>query len=104
MCIGSNTVVLIDGKIGDKACLSSLSLVLRHESLPPNTRWHGIPAEPLLEGAAQAAHHAEKEKDKFVIIDPEDKSETESDDEEMVVVVEKADKDSSKKREVAIIA
>jgi acetyltransferase-like isoleucine patch superfamily enzyme len=44
--IGSSAVVLIGGAMGDKACLSSLSMVMRSEELPPNSKWHGLPAKP----------------------------------------------------------
>lgn len=62
--IGSSAVVLIGGAMGDKATLSSLSMVMRSEELPPNSKWHGLPAKPheeadLEAGAKAAAHHAE---------------------------------------------
>jgi hypothetical protein len=63
--IGSSAVVLLGGEMGDKATLGSLSLVMRHESLPANTTWHGLPAQPALTHAAsgddeaglEAGHH-----------------------------------------------
>jgi acetyltransferase-like isoleucine patch superfamily enzyme len=44
--VGKDAVVLLGAELKDGAALSSLSLVMRHESLPPNSKWHGSPAEP----------------------------------------------------------
>lgn len=42
--IGISSVVLYDSKMEDNAQLNSLSLVMKGETLPENTRWSGIPA------------------------------------------------------------
>jgi acetyltransferase-like isoleucine patch superfamily enzyme len=44
--VGCNSVVLLGAEMQDGSALSALSLVMRHESLPPNSKWHGSPAEP----------------------------------------------------------
>ena len=41
--IGNMSVVLYDSDIGDKANIQSLSLVMKGDKLPPNTKWEGIP-------------------------------------------------------------
>lgn len=56
--IGSSAVVLIGGAMGDKAALSSLSMVMRSEELPPNSKWHGLPAKPQEELDIEAAKMA----------------------------------------------
>ncbi len=42
--IGGQAVVLYDTEMGDGSSLGSLSLLMKGESLPPNTRWEGSPA------------------------------------------------------------
>jgi non-ribosomal peptide synthetase-like protein len=42
--IGASSVVLYDTRIGRGAVLEDLSLVMKGESLPAATRWHGTPA------------------------------------------------------------
>jgi len=42
--VGSRAVVLYDSELGEGAELDSLSLVMKGESLPPGSRWRGIPA------------------------------------------------------------
>ena len=42
--VGACSVVLYSTKIGDGAVLEDLSLVMKGESLPAETRWHGAPA------------------------------------------------------------
>ncbi len=42
--VGPRSVVLYDAALGDGAVLDALSLVMKGESLPPETRWRGIPA------------------------------------------------------------
>ncbi len=43
--VGTRAVVLYSTHVGDDARLSHLSLVMKGESLPPATRWSGIPAQ-----------------------------------------------------------
>ena len=43
--LGSNSVILLGGEMGDRATLNALSLLMREESLPPKTHWVGIPAQ-----------------------------------------------------------
>jgi non-ribosomal peptide synthetase-like protein len=42
--VGAWTLVLYDTRIGDRAAVEELSLVMKGEVLPPGTRWAGIPA------------------------------------------------------------
>ncbi|HEY4330008.1 MAG TPA: Pls/PosA family non-ribosomal peptide synthetase, partial [Phycisphaerae bacterium] len=42
--VGASAVVLYDTTMGDGALLEELSLLMKGESLPPRTRWHGTPA------------------------------------------------------------
>ena len=42
--VGANSVVLYDSVIARGAVLEDLSLVMKGESLPAGTRWHGTPA------------------------------------------------------------
>lgn len=42
--IGCRAIVLYDTSIGQNVTLGPLSLVMKGESLPPNTRWAGIPS------------------------------------------------------------
>ena len=44
--VGSRAVVLYDTRMDDGAALHSLSLLMKGESLPSNTRWEGSPAQP----------------------------------------------------------
>ena len=46
--IGTRSIILYDTIIGEHASLSPLSLLMKGEELPPNTRWRGIPAEAIL--------------------------------------------------------
>ncbi|MCJ0907249.1 Pls/PosA family non-ribosomal peptide synthetase [Rhodococcus sp. ARC_M6] len=43
--IGTRSIVLYDTVIGEDASLSPLSLLMKGEELPAQTRWRGIPAE-----------------------------------------------------------
>ena len=45
--IGAFTTVLYDTDIGDYARLGSLSLIMKGETIPANTRWAGAPAQPV---------------------------------------------------------
>jgi non-ribosomal peptide synthetase-like protein len=45
--IGDRTIVLYDATVGDDAALEPLSLVMKGEQLPGETRWRGIPAEAV---------------------------------------------------------
>ena len=42
--VGTSCVVLYDSVIGPGATLKSLSLLMKGEQLPANTRWQGIPS------------------------------------------------------------
>lgn len=42
--IGARSVVLYDAEVGAGACLDSLSLVMKGETLPTESHWRGIPA------------------------------------------------------------
>jgi non-ribosomal peptide synthetase-like protein len=42
--VGAWTLVLYDTRLGDRAAVEELSLVMKGEVLPPGTRWAGIPA------------------------------------------------------------
>jgi non-ribosomal peptide synthetase-like protein len=42
--IGTRAVVLYDAVVGEEASLDALSLAMKGESIPPATRWQGIPA------------------------------------------------------------
>ena len=42
--VGSGTLVLYDTKMETGASLGELSLLMKGETLPANTRWTGIPA------------------------------------------------------------
>ena len=46
--VGSNSVVLLGAELEDKVSLAPLSLAMRSEVLPRQTKWHGIPAEPYV--------------------------------------------------------
>ncbi|GHP01105.1 peptide synthetase [Reticulibacter mediterranei] len=45
--IGPRSVVLYDAEVGIGASLDALSLVMKGESLPPESHWQGIPARAL---------------------------------------------------------
>ncbi|GAA1877660.1 Pls/PosA family non-ribosomal peptide synthetase [Streptantibioticus ferralitis] len=44
--VGPRSVVLYDAEVGDGTSLDALSLVMKGERLPDQTRWRGIPARP----------------------------------------------------------
>ncbi|MEW6121680.1 MAG: Pls/PosA family non-ribosomal peptide synthetase [Pseudomonadota bacterium] len=45
--IGALTTVLYDTKVGDYAELGVLTIVMKGEAIPGNTRWAGAPAQPM---------------------------------------------------------
>jgi non-ribosomal peptide synthetase-like protein len=45
--VGPGGVVLYDAAVGPGATLDGMSLVMKGETLPPDSRWRGIPARPL---------------------------------------------------------
>ncbi|GAA2900573.1 non-ribosomal peptide synthetase [Pseudonocardia halophobica] len=47
--VGDRAVVLYDAAVGEGTALEPLSLVMKGESLPPHTRWRGIPAQGVAE-------------------------------------------------------
>ncbi|GAB3638248.1 non-ribosomal peptide synthetase [Hymenobacter arcticus] len=48
--VGTSSVVLYDSVIGPGATLKSLSLLMKGEQLPANTRWQGIPSAFISNG------------------------------------------------------
>ncbi|MGB4811330.1 MAG: Pls/PosA family non-ribosomal peptide synthetase [Methylophilaceae bacterium] len=46
VCIGARSTVLYSAFVADNAKLGSLTLVMKGESIPENTRWWGCPAIP----------------------------------------------------------
>jgi len=44
--LGARSSVLYGASIGDRANLGPLTLVMKGESIPANSRWHGCPAAP----------------------------------------------------------
>lgn len=59
--IGAFSTVLYDTKIGDYAQIGNLSLIMKGENLPAQTRWAGAPAQPAKGGDPHAAHAPAKE-------------------------------------------
>ncbi len=47
VCLGPRSSVLYSASVGDNTLLGPLTLVMKGESLPANTRWHGCPAAPV---------------------------------------------------------
>ncbi|MFD4180828.1 Pls/PosA family non-ribosomal peptide synthetase [Rhodococcus sp. NPDC058514] len=45
--VGTRSIVLYDASVGEGAELDALSLLMKGEQLPPNSRWHGIPAQAV---------------------------------------------------------
>jgi non-ribosomal peptide synthetase-like protein len=45
--VGLRAVVLYDAELGAGASLGPLSLAMKGETLPPGSRWHGIPAHAV---------------------------------------------------------
>jgi carbonic anhydrase/acetyltransferase-like protein (isoleucine patch superfamily) len=43
--IGSLSVILYDTKMHDHSLLNGLSLIMKGETLPENTRWQGSPCQ-----------------------------------------------------------
>jgi non-ribosomal peptide synthetase-like protein len=46
--VGAGATVLYDTSVGDWARLGPLTVVMKGESIPPNTEWIGAPAEPFI--------------------------------------------------------
>ncbi|TCR70169.1 Pls/PosA family non-ribosomal peptide synthetase [Bosea sp. BK604] len=53
VCIGAGATVLYDTHVGDYAQIGLLTVIMKGENLPANTRWEGAPAVP----AKAAAEH-----------------------------------------------
>lgn len=51
VCVGAGATVLYDTHVGDYAQIGLLTVIMKGENLPANTRWEGAPAVP-----ATAAH------------------------------------------------
>ena len=49
--IGSNSVVLLGCEMEARASISALSLLMRHETVPVGSRWHGCPAVSVVDAA-----------------------------------------------------
>lgn len=56
--VGAAATVLYDTNIGDYAQLGPLTVVMKGESIPPNSAWIGAPAEPFVH-TPHAEHKAE---------------------------------------------
>ena len=56
--VGAAATVLYDTNVGDFAQLGPLTVVMKGESIPPNTAWIGAPAEPFVH-----PHHAEQKEE-----------------------------------------
>ena len=56
--LGNMAVVLYSTVMKRGACLGPLSLLMKGETLPENSRWCGIPSEPM-QGAATAARRSQ---------------------------------------------
>jgi len=41
--VGNMAVVLYDTTLGDRAVLGPLSLLMKGEAMPPDSKWHGAP-------------------------------------------------------------
>ena len=50
--VGAFATVLYDTKVGDYAQLRPLTIVMKGESIPANSRWEGAPAVPVVHQAA----------------------------------------------------
>lgn len=46
VCLGPRSTVLYSATVGENAMLGPLTLVMKGESIPANSRWHGCPAAP----------------------------------------------------------
>jgi non-ribosomal peptide synthetase-like protein len=53
--LGAVSVVLYDAEVGAGAGVDAQTLVMKGESLPPGTRWRGIPARAVAEGFAEVS-------------------------------------------------
>jgi non-ribosomal peptide synthetase-like protein len=53
--VGANSTVLYDSHVGDYAVLRPLTIVMKGESIPPNSEWEGSPAAPVVHAAPAAA-------------------------------------------------
>jgi len=46
VCVGAAATVLYDTHVGDNAQIGLLTVIMKGENLPANTRWEGAPAVP----------------------------------------------------------
>ena len=46
VCVGAGATVLYDTHVGDYARVGLLTVIMKGENLPANTRWEGAPAVP----------------------------------------------------------
>ena len=51
--VGSNSVVLLGCEMKERASISALSLLMRHETVPAGSRWHGSPAVGVVDAAPE---------------------------------------------------
>jgi len=59
--LGNMSVILYGTRMERGAKLGPMSLLLKGESLPQSSRWHGIPTEPIEdEGAAEMSSNVAK--------------------------------------------
>lgn len=56
--VGNMAVVLYDSEMAARSTLGPLSLLMKGESLAPDTQWHGIPCMPCLPHAVQKSASA----------------------------------------------
>ena len=52
--VGGNATVLYDTHVGDFARIGPLSVIMKGETIPAHSSWHGAPAQPIVQSAAQA--------------------------------------------------
>ncbi|MEN5082709.1 Pls/PosA family non-ribosomal peptide synthetase [Bosea sp. TWI1241] len=50
VCVGAGATVLYDTHVGDHAQIGLLTVIMKGENLPANTRWEGAPAVPAAAG------------------------------------------------------
>jgi non-ribosomal peptide synthetase-like protein len=60
VCVGAGSTVLYDTHIGNFARLGPLTVVMKGESIPPDSQWVGAPAEPSSQRGLEADAAARK--------------------------------------------
>jgi non-ribosomal peptide synthetase-like protein len=51
VCVGAGSTVLYDTHVGDYAQIGLLTVIMKGENIPANTRWEGAPAVPAIVNA-----------------------------------------------------